>query len=120
MKYQTVNVKVFLWAAITSWCMAAGVFYQNGFKFLWEAIPVLKQFRGLGRFGIPFYYLYLLVCTYIAWHMFRRLRERELGAIGGYILGAMFLVWGFESWLNIKSSQRSCLQAKPLASDCKR
>jgi hypothetical protein len=97
------HVKIFLWAAIISWCMAAGVFYQNGFKFLWEAIPVLKQFRGLGRFGIPFYYLYLLVCTYIAWHMFRRLRERELGAIGGYILSAIFLVWGFESWLNIKA-----------------
>ncbi|HSF87817.1 MAG TPA: hypothetical protein VLA46_00275, partial [Saprospiraceae bacterium] len=50
------HVKIFLWSAIISWCMAAGVFYQNGFKFLWEAIPVLKQFRGLGRFGIPFYY----------------------------------------------------------------
>ena len=48
------HVKVFLWAAIISWCMAAGVFYQNGFKFIWEAVPVLKQFRGLGRFGIPF------------------------------------------------------------------
>jgi hypothetical protein len=41
------HVKVFLWAAIISWCMAAGVFYQNGFKFLWEAIPLLKQFRVL-------------------------------------------------------------------------
>jgi hypothetical protein len=97
------HIKIFLWAGIISWCMAAGVFYQNGFKFLWEAVPVLKQFRGLGRFGIPFYYLYLLVCSYIAWHMYRRMRERELGAIGAYLLGAMMLVWGFESWLNIRA-----------------
>ncbi|MDZ4747042.1 MAG: hypothetical protein SH808_01030 [Saprospiraceae bacterium] len=97
------HVKIFLWAGVVSWCMAAGIFYQHGFKFFWEAVPLLKQFRGLGRFGIPFYYLYLLVCTYIAWHMYRRLKERELGWIGGYILGAIILVWGFESWLNIKA-----------------
>ncbi len=97
------HVKIFLWAGVVSWCMAAGVFYQNGFKFLWEAVPLLKQFRGLGRFGIPFYYLYLLVCIYIVWHIYRRLKERGLGSIGGYLLGAIFVIWGFESWLNLKA-----------------
>jgi len=97
------HVKIFLWAAVISWCMAAGVFYQNGFKFLWDAVPILKQFRGLGRFGISFYYLYLLVCSYLLWRVYHRLREREQGSIGVYLLSAVFLVWGFESWLNLKT-----------------
>jgi len=97
------HVKVFLGAAIITWCMGAGVFYQNGFKFLWEAIPVLKQFRGLGRFGLPFYYLYMMVCSYLIWHFYQKLRERELGAVGTYMLGSILLLWGFESWLNIKA-----------------
>lgn len=97
------HLKVFLWAGVICWCMAAGVFYQNGFKFLWDAVPVLKQFRGLGRFGIPFYYLYLLVCSYILWHTYLKIKENELGRIGGYMLGSVLLIWGFESWSNIKA-----------------
>lgn len=97
------HIKILIWSAIIAWLMAAGIFYEKGFKFFWEAIPVLKQFRGLGRFGIPFYYLYLLVCSYLLWEIYQRLKERDLGYIGGYMLGAVFLVWGFESSLNIKA-----------------
>lgn len=97
------HVKIFMWAGVVSWCMASGLFYQNGFKFLWDAVPVLKQFRGLGRFGIPFYYLYLLVCSYILWQVYVKIKESDLGRIGGYMLGSVFLIWGFESWANIKA-----------------
>ncbi|MDQ3016384.1 MAG: hypothetical protein M3R25_06680 [Bacteroidota bacterium] len=97
------HVKAFLGAAIISWMMAGGVIYQNGFKFLWEAIPLLKQFRGLGRFGIPFYYLYTLVCSYLLWKFYLKLKNRDLGAIASYTLFAVLLVWSFEAWLNIKA-----------------
>ncbi len=96
-------VKVFLWAAVLSWCMAAGIFYQHGFRFFWEAVPILKQFRGLGRFGISFYYLYMLVCSYLLWRVYQRMQERDLGQAGSYVLGAVFVVWGFEASLNIKA-----------------
>lgn len=89
--------KAFIGAAILAWCMGAGVFYQHGFKYIWDAIPVLKQFRGLGRFGIPFYYLYTIVCCYLLWLLYVKLKERGLGNVGGYILGIAFIVWGFEA-----------------------
>ncbi len=97
------HLKAFLWTAVICWCMAAGIFYQYGFKFLWDTVPVLKQFRGLGRFGIPFYYLYLLVCSYLLWQAYLKIKESDLGRIGGYMLGSVLLVWGFESWLNINA-----------------
>jgi hypothetical protein len=96
------HVKIFLWAGVIAWFMASGFIYQNGFKFLWEAVPVLKQFRGLGRFGIPFYYIYLLVCSYLLWQIYKALREREQGSVGVYLLSAVFLVWGFEAWINLR------------------
>jgi len=99
----TLHVKAFLGAAIFSWLMAAGVFYQNGFKFLWEILPVLKQFRGLGRIGLSFYYLYMLVCSYLLWQFFINMRKREMGGTAGYVLGIIFIVWGFEAYFNMKA-----------------
>ncbi len=113
------HVKTFLGAAIVSWLMAAGVIYQNGFKFLWEAIPLLKQFRGLGRFGIPFYYLYTLVCSYLLWQFYTKLKSRDLSAIGTYILFAALLIWSFESWLNIKAVAAPVFHQNKYLSDAK-
>ena len=97
------HIHTLLWAALLTWCMGAGIVYQNGFRWLWESIPVLKQFRGLGRFGIPFYYLYLLACSYLLWTVYTRLRDRELSNTGVYLLSGVFLIWGFEAWLNMKA-----------------
>ena len=99
----TIHVKAFLGAAVFSWLMAGGVFYQNGFKFLWELLPVLKQFRGLGRFGFAFYYLYMLVCSYLLWQFFIRMRNKEMGSIAGYVLGIISIIWGFEAYFNMKA-----------------
>lgn len=101
--FMNTHVKTFLCVGIVSWLMGAGVLYQNGFKFLWELIPLLKQFRGLGRFGFSFYYAYMLVCSYLLWRTYLKLREKDLVRIGQYLLCAVFLVWAFESWLHLKS-----------------
>ncbi len=113
------HVKGFLGAAIVLWMMAAGVFYQNGFKFLWEIIPLLKQFRGLGRFGLAFYYLYMFVCSYLLWRAYLKLREKDLARIGSYLLGAVFVVWGFEAWLNIKDISTPVFKENKWISDAK-
>lgn len=97
------HVKAFLGAAVVSWLMATGIIYHNGFRFLWEAVPLLKQFRGLGRFGLSFYYLYMLVCSYLLWKVYLRLREKELATMGNYLLGAILVIWSFEAWLNVKA-----------------
>jgi hypothetical protein len=97
------HVKVLMGVSVVCWLMAAGVIYQNGFNFLWDALPILKQFRGLGRFGIPFYYIYMLVCSYLLWRVYLRLQARDLASIGKYMLILIFLFWGFEAWLNMKA-----------------
>src|SRR5688572_14984332 len=97
------HVKTFLAVAIVIWCMAAGAIYQLGFKFLWDLIPMVKQFRSLGRFGIPFYYLYMLVCSYVLWRVYLLLAHRDLARVGKYVLTALFVVWAFEGWLHMKA-----------------
>lgn len=88
--------------AVICWLMAAGVFYQNGFSFLWELIPLLKQFRGLGRFGIPFTFLYMTAMAFFLWQVFAQLRYRGMVRHGAYALGAISLVWGFEAWMHFR------------------
>ena len=89
--------------AVLCWLMAAGVFYQNGFKFIWELIPPLKQFRGLGRFGMPFTFLYMAIMAWLLWRTYLRLKMRDLAKPGAYILGAVALVWGFEAWTHFRA-----------------
>ncbi len=97
------EIKAFLGAAIFSWLMASGWFYQHGFKFLWDVVPVLKQFRGMGRLGISFYYLYMIVCSYLLWQFFTRMRAKEMGGTAGYAMCVIIFIWGFEARMNAKA-----------------
>ncbi|MEO6132949.1 MAG: hypothetical protein ABIQ02_13965 [Saprospiraceae bacterium] len=97
------TIKAFLGSAVLSWVMAAGIFYQHGFKFLWDLLPVLKQFRTLGRLGLSFYYLYMLICSYLLWQFYVKMRNREMGGTAAYALGVIFIVWGFEAHMNLKA-----------------
>jgi hypothetical protein len=101
-------IKTFLATGIIAWCMGAGVFYQFGLKPIWDAIPVLKQFRGLGRFGMPFYYLYTLCMSYLLWKMYQRFRQHGLARPANYILIAALCVWAFEVHLFLRE------QTKPI------
>lgn len=96
-------LKAVIFAAVISWLMASGVFYQHGLRFLWNSMPVLKQFRTLGRLGISFYYLYMMVCSYLLWQFYITMRNREMGHTGGYILSVIFVIWGFEAYMNMKA-----------------
>lgn len=97
------HVKTYLAVSVLVWCVAAGAIYQMGFKFIWDMIPPLKQFRSLGRFGIAFYYLYMLSCSYLLWRIYLLLAQKGLARIGKYILTIAFVIWAFESWLFMKS-----------------
>ncbi|MEP6795681.1 MAG: hypothetical protein ABJB16_15230 [Saprospiraceae bacterium] len=103
----SIFLKAVIFAAIISWLMASGVFYQHGLRFLWNSLPVLKQFRTLGRLGISFYYLYMLVCSYLLWQFFVSMRNREMGGAGGYVLSMVFIFWGFEAFMNTKAVRDS-------------
>jgi len=89
--------------AVLCWLMAAGIFYQNGFQWVWDLIPPLKQFRGLGRFGMPFTFLYLSAMSYLLWQLYQLLRQRAMHTVGAYLLSAIALVWGFESWMQFRA-----------------
>ncbi len=115
----TIQVKSFMGAALMTWLVAAGVFYQNGFKFLWELMPLLKQFRSLGRLGISFYYLYMLVCSYLLWQFFVTMRNKEMGGAGGYVLSIVFIFWGFEAFMNTKAVRDPVFRPNSYLSDTK-
>ncbi len=115
-----VMVKALAGAALITWCMGAGIFYQHGLKGVWEAIPVLKQFRGLGRFGLPFYYLYTLACSYVLWRFFDRLRYRSLMRPASYVLGAVSLIWGFEAYVNMAEQSAPITHENTILTDTKK
>lgn len=114
---QGMVVKAFLGAGIISWLMGSGIIYQYGFRFVWDIVPLLKQFRGLGRFGIPFYYIYTLVCSYLLYRFYIHLRHRDLSLQSIYIAGIAISIWGFEAWYHTRSIATNMLRENVYMSD---
>src|SRR5690606_16886295 len=88
----TIHLTALAGASLIIWCLGAGIFYKIGLAWVWEAIPVIKQFRGLGRFGFPFYYIYTLLSAVLLWQFFTALQKKELARTGAYVLCAAGLL----------------------------
>ncbi|UOQ54278.1 hypothetical protein [Hymenobacter cellulosivorans] len=85
-------------------------FIFPGFEHLVDYLGPLKQFRALGRFAWPFYYV---MSTYAAYHLYRLLRYQQLRRLP--ILAApwvplLLLVWAGEAWINISSKAKAAEQ----------
>lgn len=102
---ENVRVKVALLTAACCWLIGAGILYLYGLKFIWDIIPFLKQFRSLGRFGIPFAFLYGIVMSYILWKVYEKLVFKDLRTPAVYLLSAVVLVWSAEAWWNFKAAR---------------
>lgn len=102
---EDVRVKTAIATAAICWLVGAGVLYLYGFKIIWDLIPFLNQFRSLGRFGLPFVFLYGIVMSYLLWQFFVKMSWREMRSPAVYMLSAVGLVWGAEAWWNLKAAK---------------
>lgn len=95
-----------IWAAALLLLLAFALpFKWHAFKWLIDYAGPVKQFRSLGRFAWPFYYVagaYTAYALYRFWRYVRRRRVPVLAWAGAVLL----LVWGAEAWINVAHQAR--------------
>ncbi len=90
-----------LWAASLLLLLACGIpFIWPWFDWVTDHSGPVKQFRALGRFSWPFYYVATTYVAYVLYRSWRWLRRRQLAAVA-WLGVPLLLCWGAEAWLQV-------------------
>ena len=97
------HLRTGLWAASLLLLLAFGMpFKWEWFGWVTDHAGPVKQFRSLGRFAWPFYYVattYTAYCLYRMWRYLRRQRVPALAWVGLPLL----LFWATDAWLQVST-----------------
>ena len=93
-----------LWAAGLLLLLAFGwPFKFSAFNWLVDYAGPLKQFRALGRFAWPFFYVFSTYAAYYLFRWSRYLHQRGAGAFArGWIVIPM-LIWAGEAYIQVQT-----------------
>lgn len=93
---------ILFWAGVLSLLVAIGVPFSLRWERLLNYTGPFRQFRAIGRFVFPFYYIMTITSFYILWRWFKssRLRFRTI------ILLAILLFTGYESYFKVMNRPR--------------
>ena len=96
-----------IWAAALLLLLAFALpFRWHAFEWLLDYAGPVKQFRGLGRFAWPFYYVAGVYTAYVLYRFWRYVRRRRVPVLA-WAGAALLLVWGAEAWVNVAYRARS-------------
>ncbi len=101
------HLRTGLWAATFLLLLAFGIpFKWEWFSWLTDHSGPVKQFRSLGRFAWPFYYVASTYTAYCLYRIWRYLRRRQLGRLAWAGL-PLLLLWAGEAGMQVvtKSNQ---------------
>lgn len=97
------HLRTGLWAATFMLLLAFGIpFKWPGFAWLTDHSGPVKQFRSLGRFAWPFYYVASTYTAYFLYRTWRYLRRRNLPHLAWAGL-PLLLLWATEAWLQVST-----------------
>lgn len=96
-----------LWAAVLLLLLAFGwPFKFAAFEWLLAYVGPLKQFRALGRFAWPFFYVFSTYAAYYLYQLWRYLRQHGVPRFATSWLAALLLLWAGESFLQIHAKAK--------------
>ncbi|MDO7847950.1 hypothetical protein Q5H92_16410 [Hymenobacter sp. M29] len=110
------HLRTGLWAGTLLLLLACGIpFKWEWFGWITEHSGPVKQFRSLGRFGWPFYYVVTTYTAYCLYRLYRYLRRRHWGVVA-WAGVPLLLLWGAEAYWQV-STRANDVQQGTGASD---
>ncbi|MEM7515048.1 MAG: hypothetical protein AAF388_29240, partial [Bacteroidota bacterium] len=82
-----------------------------GMRNVLDYVPILKQFRSLGRFGWIFFYTWSLFLAVFAYHRFKFLGKLKSPRLAYSVLAAVLLFWGWESYTFLSARKKGISQS---------
>ena len=79
--------------------------FEWGLQFIADNLPLLKQFRALGRFAWVFYYVFSVYTAYYLYHFYKTLKEKHnLNFVAFLLLVFALFHWAFDAGINLRKS----------------
>ncbi|MFN8237924.1 MAG: hypothetical protein U0T77_07110 [Chitinophagales bacterium] len=91
----------YVFAGIMCLCLSFCLPFTIGLSGLTKVVPLLSQFRSLGRFNWAFYFVFSISATVILNHFLLLFKEYKF--LKYEIIGLILLVWVFEAKQQIKT-----------------
>lgn len=106
------DLQTAFWAGVLVLLFAMAFPFTLGLEFLVDLLGPLRQFRSLGRFAWVFYYVFCVYSAFYLYLLFRRMRQRGLGAFGRWMLVLALLVWSTEAALFLQTKTKRIKEAE--------
>ncbi|MBL7705423.1 MAG: hypothetical protein JNM21_07715 [Taibaiella sp.] len=103
---------LWLWAAFFQLLFAMATPMHWARDFFADHISVFRQFRTIGRFVWPFYYLFMIYAALFVYHYYRLLLQIGKKILARLLLSCVILIWGIQTtgyikmWHNISAGAR--------------
>ena len=103
------HLRVGLWASGLMLILAFGwpFTWHPLFEPLVDYAGPLKQFRALGRFAWPFFYVFSVFTAYYLYRMWRYLRQHGVPRFATSWLVLLLVFWAIESFLQVRTKAKA-------------
>ncbi len=99
------NLSTTIWASVIVLLYSMCVPFEQGFGFVLDYLPQLRQFRSLGRFAWVFYYVFTVYTAFYFYLIFRRMSIQGVRGIALTMLVLISSLWAMEGYYLIKSKK---------------
>ncbi len=111
------RLNLYLAASVIVLLFSMCIPFKWGLGFLTELLPLLKQFRCLGRFSWIFYYVFTVFTATYLYSVYRVLRRKGYRSQAMAFLVIILSFWGLEAASRIHNSTRRIFNKNELLSD---
>lgn len=93
---------IWLWAALFQLLFAMATPMHWARDFFADNISLFRQFRTVGRFVWPFYYLFMIYCALFVYHYYQVLLQKGKQILAQSLITIVVLIWAIQSTGYIK------------------
>ncbi|MGB1241118.1 MAG: hypothetical protein ACPG49_01265, partial [Chitinophagales bacterium] len=99
------NLSTAIWASVVVLLYSMCIPFEQGFAFILDYVPQIKQFRALGRFAWIFYYIFTVYTAFYLYLIFKRMSIKGVKSIAVMMLFLLFSLWAMEGYQMIKAKK---------------
>lgn len=100
------SLKVSLLTAILCLAFAMAIPFSLGLESLRDFVPLIKQFRSLGRFAWIFYFIVTTISIYTLTVYLRFFAIKRMRFVGRFVVGLLLFIWFLEAVIHVKYSNQ--------------
>lgn len=111
------NLSTAIWASVVVLLYSMCIPFEQGFAFILDYLPQIKQFRALGRFAWIFYYIFTVYTAFYLYLIFKRMSIKGVKSIAAMMLFLLFGLWAMEGYQMIKTKKKYIVEVNHVDHD---